>query len=342
MAEGAHVYLAAVDEYLQRLLSTPEATVEQLYGMMRYHMGWADAALQPSQSAQGKRVRPLLCLLCCEAVGGRWREALPLACGLELVHNFSLIHDDVEDGSALRRHRPTVWSLWGVPQATNTGDAMFSLAHLAVHGLADLGLACDVVLAILRRLEQACLALCEGQCLDIAFEESQQVSISTYQRMISGKTAALLACAAEAGALVGSGLSGPHDLLAMFGRELGLAFQMVDDLLGIWGASAVTGKPEGDDLRSRKKTLPVLYALEAMAERGDDRLARLMAQPALAEAEVAAAIRLVEDSGARERVVSLAQEHTERALMALDQAVGPSPARDSLRALALSLVARDR
>ncbi|MGQ9683741.1 MAG: polyprenyl synthetase family protein [Anaerolineae bacterium] len=342
MPEDVSIYLSAVEERLQQLLCTPEPAVEQLYGMMRYHMGWADASLRPTRSAGGKRIRPLLCLLSCEAVGGRWQNALPLACGLELVHNFSLIHDDVEDASAFRRHRPTVWSVWGVPQATNTGDAMFSLAHLSVHGLTAEGLDAEVVLAVLRRVEEACLALCEGQCLDIAFETAREVTVTAYKRMIAGKTAALLACAADTGALVGSGLNGPHEQLAVFGREMGLAFQMVDDLLGIWGSSSVTGKPEADDLRNQKKTLPVLFAMQTMAARADGRLAHLMAQPALDEEQVAEAIRLVEATGARERVIALAQEHTEQALQALDQAVVPSQARDTLRELALALVERDR
>ena len=333
-------YVESVEAAMRDLLVGLRPEVEPLYGMMHYHLGWADERFQPTQAPRGKRVRPLICLLSCEAVGGQWPTAVPLAAGLELIHNFSLIHDDIEDSSATRRHRPTVWAQWGVPQAINAGDAMFTLARLAVHRLAGRGVAAEVVLAVLQRVELSCLALCQGQYLDIAFENQAEVTLADYQRMIEGKTAALLACAAETGALVGAGLSGPHEAFYTFGRELGLAFQIVDDILGVLGDPAVTGKPAADDIRSRKKTFPVLSALEALAARDDRRLRTLLAQPALSEAEVAWVVACLEEAGARKRANDLAAEHTERALAALDQGAPPSPAREALRDLALTLVMR--
>ncbi len=342
MATAVQPYVAAVERAMLDLLAAPSPEVEPLYGAMRYHLGWADERLQPVQAPGGKRVRPLFCLLSCEAAGGDWQAAVPLAAGLELIHNFSLIHDDIEDRSELRRHRLTVWKQWGVPQAINTGDAMFSLARLAVHGLAARGIPAEVVLAVLRRLEETSLALCRGQYLDMAFEREPEVSLERYLQMIEGKTAALLACAAETGALVGAGLRGRHDAFRRFGRELGLAFQIVDDILGIWGDPAVTGKPAADDVRSGKKTLPILRALEVLATQGDSELARLMAGRNLSDGDVAAAIRCIEATGAQAHASELARAHTKAGLAALDEAVPPSPARDALRALALRLVARDR
>lgn len=341
MDEQLRPYLEAVESAMQALLSAPRPEVEPLYGMMRYHLGWVDDGFRPVQAAGGKRVRPLFCLLSCEAAGGRWEAAVPLAASLELIHNFSLIHDDVEDSSPLRRHRPTVWAVWGVPQAINTGDAMFTLARTAAHGLASRGVAAEVVLATLQRIEEMSLALCQGQHLDIAFEAQANVSLDDYRQMIEGKTAALLACATETGALVGAGLDGPHAAFREFGRQLGLAFQIVDDILGIWGDPALTGKPAADDIRSRKKTLPILLALEALNQRGDPELARLLARTELTDDDVAAAIACLEATGARQRADQLATEHTQRALAALEGAVPASPAREALRSLALRLVSRD-
>lgn len=335
-------YIEAVEAAMRGLLDAPSPAVEPLYGLMRYHLGWADRNLRPASAPSGKRVRPLFCLLSCQATGGDWEKAVPLAAGLELIHNFSLIHDDIEDMSPTRHHRPTVWAEWGVPQAINTGDAMFALARVAVHDLASAGVPAETVLAILRRLEETSLALCRGQYLDMAFESQPQVTLASYLEMIEGKTAALLAAAAETGALVGAGPDGPHAAFHSFGRDLGLAFQIVDDILGIWGDPAVTGKPAADDIRSRKKTLPVVYAMEVLASRGEPELARLMAQPALSEDEVAAAIRHIEAAGAWEHASALAHEHTRRALATLERAVPPSPARQALCDLALMLAGRER
>jgi len=335
-------YVEAVEATMQALLTAPSPEVEPLYGMLRYHLGWADERFRPVHTLGGKRVRPLLCLLSCQAVGGAWQRAVSLAAGIELVHNFSLIHDDVEDNSPTRRHRPTVWALWGVPQAVNAGDAIFTLARQAVLGLRAHSVPPDVILAVLERTEQACLSLCQGQYLDIAFEEQSEVTLALYEQMIEGKTAALLACATETGALIGSGLAGPYAAFKRFGHELGLAFQIVDDILGIWGDPSTTGKPAADDIRSRKKTLPVLLALETLARRGDRRLAMLLQQPELGEEDVAHALAWLEEAEARQRSSELATQHTEKALAALAEGAPPSPAREALREIALALVARDR
>lgn len=342
MEDPLALRLEAVESALRHLLTAPTPAIEPLYGMMRYHLGWVDEQFRPLQVPAGKRVRPLFCLLACEAAGGEWRQAVPVAASLELVHNFSLIHDDVEDASPTRRHRPTVWAVWGVPQAINAGDAMFSLARSAVHSLAALGLPAEVILAALQRIEETSLALCEGQHLDLAFEVEHSVTLDSYMLMIAGKTAALLACASETGALIGAGMDGPHAAFREFGRQLGFAFQIVDDILGIWGDPAVTGKPAADDIRNRKKTLPILHALAALAARGDGRLAALLAKPELSAGDVAAAIACLEEAGAREHAEELAARHTERALSILERAAPPAQARTWLRDLALRLVDRDR
>ncbi|MDI7277278.1 MAG: polyprenyl synthetase family protein [Anaerolineae bacterium] len=339
MADRLQPYLEAVNAALRSLFATPSPELEPLYGMMRYHLGWVDQDFRPVEAPSGKRVRPLICLLSCEAAGGDWRVALPLAAGLELIHNFSLMHDDIEDSSRTRRHRATVWALWGVPQAINTGDAMFTIARRTVLTLADTSVPQHTVLRVLRCVEETSLALCQGQYLDIAFESRQEVDPESYMQMIEGKTAALLACAAETGALVG-GAGAASEGYRTFGHELGLAFQMVDDILGIWGDPAVTGKPASDDIRSRKKTLPVLYALRRLAERGDSSLATLLSRPVRSKADVRSVLHCLEAAGARQHTEELAAAHTERALSALERAAPPCPARQALRELALKLVSR--
>ncbi|MCX7669979.1 MAG: polyprenyl synthetase family protein, partial [Anaerolineae bacterium] len=203
LAEHMQKYLPWVEAEMRDLLAAGTASVQRHYAIMHYHMGWLDADLRPVRAPGGKRIRPLLCLLACAAVGGDPRSAVPAAAGLELLHNFSLIHDDIEDASPTRRHRPTAWSLFGMPQACNAGDGMFSLAHIAFYRLRRLGLPSETVLAALEKFDAMCVRLTEGQYLDMSFEARLDVSIEEYFAMIAGKTGALLAVAPELGALLG-------------------------------------------------------------------------------------------------------------------------------------------
>jgi geranylgeranyl diphosphate synthase type I len=330
---------ASVDEMLDQLEGELKRSVErfeprfyaEMHQMIAYHLGWE------GNSARGKRVRPLLTLLCCQGAGGDWKAALPAASAVELIHNFSLLHDDIQDRSETRRGRPTVWTRWGVPQAINTGDALFVLAHLSWGGLRSRGTSAQTALAAQEMLEAACLRLTEGQYLDMSFEAESRVSQERYLEMIEGKTAALLSAAAGLGACVAEAPSATQERYAAFGRHLGLAFQILDDLLGIWGDPAVTGKPAGDDLLCRKKTLPVILGLERSAD-----FARLWdaqdgGMPPLGEMKAA-----MEAEGVLEDVKAAATAHTDQALAALGQANPTAPSSDQLRALTLSLLQRDR
>ena len=337
-------YLDALETDLRAMLSPPEhcgAPVSPLYRMMQYHMGWLDATLAPAAAPRGKQLRPLMCLLACEAAGGNWRAALPAATAVELVHNFSLIHDDIEDNSETRRHRDTVWHLWGIPQAINTGDAMWSLARLSCHRLAALGHAPEAILRVVAALDRACLELCTGQYLDLAFEGQAVVSPEDYISMISGKTAALLAAALESGAVLAGASDASVAAYRNFGHALGLAFQICDDILGIWGDPAVTGKSAAGDILTRKKTLPALYALAWERDRGDDAMARRYAGPTLSAEDIPAVLAVLDRAGARAYAEAQAAEHTRRALDYLDASGGRGAACEGLRALALSLVGRD-
>lgn len=330
-------YLAAVESEMRSLLQAPDPALHDLYGYLRYHLGWADRNLQPANEQSGKRLRPLFCLLCCEACGGEWQRALPAAAAVELVHNFSLIHDDIEDSDTTRRGRPTAWTLWGIPQTLNAGDALYALSQLALLRLERTGLPAEAIVDAARLLNETSLRLTEGQFLDIRFESRAQIDVEEYLAMIERKTGALLAAACELGALVAQAPPSQRDALRAFGLHLGLAFQIQDDILGIWGDPAVTGKPVGSDLIRRKKTLPILYGLAH-----SEALRALLDSATLTPADVEGATRELEAVGSRKICQDRAEEHTRQALAALDAAALRGDAALALRQLALSLLGRER
>lgn len=330
-------YLSLLEEEMRAILREADPHQAGLFGMLRYHLGWADASFHPCRARAGKRVRPMLCLLACEACGGDGRPALPAAAGIELLHNFTLIHDDIEDRDQTRRGRPTVWSVWGEAEAINAGDTMFALAQLALLRLRDRDVAPTTAVDALRLFNQTCVAVTVGQHLDIRFESRDDVSIVDYLAMVEGKTAALVAASCEMGALVAGAPPTRREHLRVFGHHLGMAFQMCDDVLGIWGDPEVTGKPVGADLARRKKTLPLLHGLERSAK-----LRSLLAQEALSEVDVRRATHLLEEAGSREYTEQLAREHHDRALVALGQAELQGEAAQALHELARRLVNRER
>ncbi|MCB0077914.1 MAG: polyprenyl synthetase family protein [Anaerolineales bacterium] len=268
----------------------------RLWDAVAYHLGWVDEEFQPSLAPKGKRIRSALCLMACEAVGGQWEMAIPGAMAVELVHEFSLVHDDIQDADRLRRHRPTLWAVIGQPQAITAGDALFALAQLALFEdyYKDVPLERQMLAA--RRLNEATIALAEGQHLDLSFEGRDEVDPADYLRMIRGKTASLLAASAEIGGVLALASLADCAALHAMGLALGMAFQMQDDLLGLWGDPARTGKAVGADLRAGKKSLPVSYAL---TQPNSDRLRELYRAPLSNDSEVDEALRLIERSGAQ-------------------------------------------
>lgn len=331
-------YLSALEEELRHVLGVPLDGLAPLYHMMAYHLGWLDEHFCPVQGSTGKRIRPLLCLLACEAAGGDWHRALPAAAAVELVHNFSLIHDDIEDNSATRRGRPTVWALWGLAQGINVGDAMYTLAYQALARLQEAGAAPSLHLAAVDIVNKACLELCHGQYLDLAYEGNLEITEEAYLQMIGGKTAALIAASTQLGALLAE--AGEHaERYRLFGWYLGLAFQMVDDILGIWGDPATTGKSAADDIRNRKITLPILFALRS--EIGME-LATLYCQEHLSDMDIPYAVALLDRAGARDYVQGRAAFYEAQALAALAAAEPREPAATALRDLAVSLTSRQK
>ena len=309
---------------------------------IRYHLGWEDAGGAPTDAAGGKLLRPALCLLCCEAAGGTAAAALPAAVAIELLHNFSLIHDDIEDKSRTRHGRATLWTIAGLEQALNAGDGLFALAQRMLLELESAGQPPERVVRAAVRFNDACIALCEGQRMDISFESRRDVTVAEYEAMTAGKTGALMAAAASIGALSAGATEADMVALGTFGLSLGLAFQMQDDVLGVWGNPDHTGKSSGDDIRARKKSFPVAYAQEHLPPGPREDLIRRYAQPPVGDGDVGAIVALIGQSGAREAALELARAHAARALDAIN-ALELQPARRAeLETLAAFVVARDR
>ena len=315
-----------------------ETRVAAFYAMQQYQLGWRDERLDPASVDPGKLLRPQLVLLACRAAGGDPRQALPLAAGIQLIHDFSLIHDDIEDDSDTRRGRPTVWKLWGLAQGLNTGDGMFAVAHLAVHQLAEAGVRPEVVLEVLRRFDQTTLTICEGQFLDLSYEGNLAISEADYLAMISRKTAALIAASAGLGAIVGGADAATTRAMFDYGQSLGLAFQIQDDVLGIWGDPRVTGKPEAADLYRRKLSLPVIHALHGSEQRAA--LVRLYSQSSESADDVRRILAILDAAGSRDYTAGVAQRYHRQALAALDAAQGDPEALGDLRAITERLLDR--
>jgi geranylgeranyl diphosphate synthase type I len=324
------------------LLAAADRLGPRLRRVVGFHFGWWDAKGQPyggagMACAGGKAVRPALAELCAQAVGGEPGRGVPAAVAVELVHNFSLLHDDVMDSDRTRRHRPTAWAVFGVPAAILAGDTLLALAaDVLATGYPELAGEAS------RLVTGAVLGLLDGQAADVAFEHRADVSLAECLEMVAGKTGALLACACELGALAGGASPARAARMRRFGEHLGLAFQLVDDLLGIWGDPAVTGKPVMNDLRTRKKSLPVVAALSSGTDAGR-RLGRLYTgRRPLSDRDLRTAAELVERSGGR----AWARERTEAALdaaLACLHAAAPEPAAAArLAAIARLVGDRDR
>jgi geranylgeranyl diphosphate synthase type I len=309
-----------------------------------YHLGFAEApglatgngsgeGRKPAGS--GKALRPALALLSARAAMAAPERGVPAAVAVELVHNFSLLHDDIMDGDTERRHRPTAWTVYGVGAAILAGDAMLALAQ-------------DILLEdtqphgrwAARCLSAAVQRLIAGQGADLAFERRDDVTLAECEQMAGDKTAALMACACSIGAI---GVGAPPGVamgLAGFGAHAGLAFQLTDDLLGIWGSPAVTGKPVRSDLRARKKSLPVVAALTAGTPASAELAALLRREDALSEDDLAHAAALVEEAGGKSWTEDKAASQLAAAHSCLAETPMPEDARAEFAGIAEFITAR--
>jgi geranylgeranyl diphosphate synthase type I len=326
--------LASIENELHHSIeSQHEHELDQYFAMLAYHMGWEGEGAGPE--ARGKRIRPLLVLLTCAAAGGEWKNALPGAAAVELVHNFSLIHDDIQDNSPLRRGRETVWKRWGIAQAINTGDAMLTIAHLSLLRLGETSPP-EITNQAAHTLQIACLQLTKGQHLDLAFEARKQLTMEAYWQMVGGKTAALLGACTELGAIAANCSATRRKSFRDFGYHIGLAFQAQDDILGIWGDAALTGKSNESDLLAGKKSLPVIYGLHQ-----DGQFKSRWTSGPISPNETESLAEQLENEGARQFTQDAAARMTDQAIEALRRAEPKGGASDALRDLANRLLRRD-
>jgi geranylgeranyl diphosphate synthase, type I len=320
-------------EILQVIERVQDDRTHALYEMVRYHLGL------DRDGPRGKRIRPLLGLLAYESLTGEHGPALPGAAAVELGHNFSLVHDDIEDRDIERRHRATLWAVFGVAQAINTGDTLFTLSRMALHRLSELGFSDAKVLALMRLYDETCLALCEGQFMDIwSAEHDERLSVDFYFDMIGRKTAALIAASVHAGAMLATDDQEVIESYRGFGWSLGVAFQLNDDLLGIWGDEQTTGK-EPSDLAKHKKTLPVIYALERAPASDVARLKELFATSEPSAELIAEARGILESCGARDYTRTRARAERDEALRQIESAgVVGHEALERLRLIVVSAI----
>lgn len=338
---------AAIEPCIADALAALDGRAPLLAGMIRYHLGYLEPDLTPAApsriaSSRGKRLRPAVALLSCAVFGGQPSAAGPLGAAVELLHNFTLIHDDIQDRSATRRHRPTVWQLWGVEQGINAGDALFASAHLPLARLPDWGVPAHVTVRLIEAFNRMTIEIVAGQVLDLGFEGRNDVTPDAYLDMIAGKTAAIVRFAAWAGALLGAADERAAAQFGEFGLALGLGYQMRDDALGIWGVSDETGKATADDIRRRKQSLPiVLLRAHALPDQRAD-LEALYQCPTIDDAGVARILMLLEEHDvAAEMTRRTASFHRDaRAALLSVAPSGENTPRDELLRLIDSLATR--
>jgi geranylgeranyl diphosphate synthase type I len=334
--------LDAIEVELKRQVSRlDEPRTKAFHEMLTYHMGWTGEGA--GAQATGKRIRPLITLLSVASINSKengkrtdinWLHAVSIAAAIELVHNFSLVHDDIQDNSELRRGRKTAWVKWGAPMAINVGDALFVIANQAALSLKE-HYPAEMVVRASSLMNDCCLELTQGQFLDMSYEERTDLKIDDYWPMIGGKTSALLSVCTQIGALLGYAQEKEVELYRLFGYNLGLAFQVQDDILGIWGNEALTGKSAASDLVEGKNSLPVLFALEKNGE-----FARRWRQGPITANEVAAVAAMLENEGGKAYAEKMSEELTQKALGYLNEANPQGEAGEAILGLANMLLKR--
>lgn len=327
--------LSAIENELKHQIARlDEPRTRLFHDMLTYHMGWTGAGSGPE--ATGKRIRPLMLLLTVAACETEWLRALPAAAAVELVHNFSLVHDDIQDNSDKRRGRTTLWRIWGMPMAINAGDALFVLSNQAIMDLSE-HYPAETVSKAATILHNTCLDLTRGQFLDMSYEERNDLGVEDYWPMVAGKTAALLSACCHIGSILGSADESKQDAYRSFGHAVGLAFQVQDDILGIWGDEAITGKSAASDLLEGKKSLPVLHGLSK-----GGKFAERWAKGPIQPNEVEELAQMLANEGSYEYTHGMSRQMTTLALDSLREADPQGEAGEVLMELANKLMKREQ
>ena len=314
-----------------------------LFSLLRYHLGWEEADGTPANVVTGKGLRPILCLTACDLAGGDWHRALPAAAALELVHNFSLIHDDIQDRDERRWDRPTLWTVHGESKAIAAGNALRVVADQTLMRLTTAGLAQDLMSDITFELTGRYLEMIEGQYMDMNFENSDDVTVEQYLDMVGRKTGALIESAMFMGALVATSDRTKAEAFGACGRRLGLAFQIRDDYLGVWGDPAFTGKAVGADIRRKKKSMPVVHLFEHVAVGDRDWLHEAYATDGeVAGEDVERILGILSDLGTPEYVQGAAVGHAQGGIDAVAGLGLTGDASETLAAMAEFFVTREK
>jgi geranylgeranyl diphosphate synthase type I len=322
-------YRSALDGELREVFSSRQGF---LYDLLRYHLGWTDRQGLSEDNPRPATLPSLLPLVSCEALTGDFRPALPAAAGVDLVYNFTLVHGDVQAARPEAQDRPSVWWVWGPAQAINAGDGLHALGRIATMGLAQNGVPAERVLQAVQSLDRACLSSCEGQYLDLEFQDRMVVTTAAYFDMIERKTGALTGCAAESGALAAGVDAVACEQLGEMGRKLGMAWQLSRDIADLWG-----GKGDGmtaANVLGKKKSLPLIYAMETSTVAVKRELGAIYAKRVLEPEDVTNLLNVLDRCDARSVSEGKGQELATEALGSLDSLGLPDEATAKLQALA--------
>ncbi len=329
-------YGARIDARAQAFLARNDYA---MYGMMRYFMGYTDEQFNPVEARVGKRVRPGLLLLIAEGYGIS-DDAIPSALSIELFHNFTLIHDDICDHDESRRGRPTVWKLWGVDHAINTGDGQLILALRALEEPSPLSH--EVRNTVRTRLLERYLEVVEGQFLDFSLATTKLrdsfVSKETYLSMLQKKTAKLVRASTEVAPMLVGRSAEEVGSLGDFGENLGMAYQLYDDWQGIWGMPEKTGKKRAGDIYEHKKTLPVIHALAQLGKEDAQRLEEIYDGATISESMVEEVLSFFAQTGAQQELEKHALHYKAEAVRALMKVTLPQEVILTLESIAHALI----
>ncbi|MBI2165989.1 MAG: polyprenyl synthetase family protein [Chloroflexi bacterium] len=328
-------YREAIEEELRAILDGRDML---LYRMIRFHLGWVDEQGEPASGPPTERLRGFLCLATAEALEEEVGKALPAAAGVELINSFVQVHKDIEDGNLERQHRPAVWWIWGPAQAINAGDGLHALGRLALFRLLEHGVPAETVFKAIQALDRACLKLCEGQFLDVTYQERVDLTPQAYMAMVEARAGALMGCAMELGAFLATGEDRVLRACREAGTKLGVAFQLREDVLKLWG-SGVLERP-GADVLSKKKLLPVVYAFHKADVHKKRELGNLYVKRVLDAGDVVRVAAIVEEVGGRQYTQETAERLKEEALAGLKEVI-PQERLGALTALANFMVGRD-